>query len=64
MVFQMALLTLKLGISLLTNNFEFLDQTCPKLEFILSTKFQIKLEILGFLKNLPKKGISSLKKKI
>ena len=61
MVFQMALLTLKLGVSLWTNNFEFLNQTCPKLEFILSTKFQIKLKISRFWKIYPKRVFPVLK---
>ena len=68
-------------ISLWTNNFEFLDQICPRKIFIvrnrkiehhhcipliqisLGTKFQLKLTILIFWPDLPKKGFSGLKQK-
>ena len=68
-------------ISALTDNFDFLDQICPKRVFLvknrksehhhwipliqisLGTKFQLKLTILIFWPDLPKKGFSGLKQK-
>ena len=68
-------------ISLWINNFEFLDQICPRKIFMvknrkiehhhwilliqisLGTKFQLKLTILIFWPDLPKKGFSGLKQK-
>ena len=67
--------------NLTLNNFEFLDQICPRkilmvknrkiehhhfiphIQVSLGTKFQLKLTILIFWPDLPKKGFSGLKQK-